>query len=44
MSRALSVDEIMAILPGTVPRIAELTDGLTPAQLHAAAEPGLVHQ
>jgi hypothetical protein len=38
-TRALSIDEIMTILPTTVPRIAELTDGLTPAQLHAPPAP-----
>jgi hypothetical protein len=38
--RELTVDEIMAILPVTVGRIAELTDGLSEAQLHATPEPG----
>jgi hypothetical protein len=38
-SRDLTVDEIMAILPETPPRIAALTDGVTPARLHAAPEP-----
>ena len=36
----LTVDEIMAILPATVPRISELTSGLTEAQLNSAPEPG----
>lgn len=36
----LTVDEIMAILPATVPRVAELRDGLTEAQLAVASEPG----
>jgi hypothetical protein len=36
----LTVDEIMAILPATVPRLSELADGLTEAQLNAAPEPG----
>ena len=36
----LTVDEIMAILPATVPRLSKLTDGLTEAQLNAAPEPG----
>lgn len=36
----LTVDEIMAILPATVPRVAELLDGLTEAQLATAPEPG----
>ena len=35
----LTVDEIMAILPETPRRIAALTEGLTPTQLHAAPEP-----
>jgi DinB superfamily len=39
-SRVLTVDEIMAILPTTVPRITELTDGLTAAELRAVPEPG----
>ena len=30
----------MAILPVTVPRLSELTDGLTEAQLNAAPDPG----
>ena len=37
--RELTVDEIMAILPETSPRISVLTDGLTPAQLHTPPEP-----
>ena len=36
----LAVDAIMAILPATVPRITELTEGLTRADLHAAPSPG----
>jgi DinB superfamily len=40
MARELTVDEIMEILPTTVPRIAVLTEGLTPAQLRATPEPG----
>ena len=36
----LSVAEIMSILPSTVPRLIELTDGLTADQLHAPPEPG----
>ena len=36
----LTVDEIMAILPDTPPRIATLTEGLTPVQLRASPEPG----
>ncbi|MEP6639880.1 MAG: DinB family protein [Chloroflexota bacterium] len=39
MARDLTVDEIMAILPETPRRIASLTEGLTPAQLHASPEP-----
>jgi hypothetical protein len=38
-SRVLTVDEIMAILPETSRRIAALTEGLTPSQLHASPEP-----
>ena len=37
--RGLTVDEIMAILPETPRRIAALTKGRTPAQLHAAPGP-----
>ena len=40
MARDLTVDEIMAILPETPRRIADLTKGLTPAQLRASPEPG----
>ena len=36
----LTVDEILAILPATVPRVSELTAGLTEAQLSAAPAPG----
>jgi hypothetical protein len=36
----LTVDEIMAILPATIPRLSELTDGLTENQLNKAPEPG----
>lgn len=36
----LSVDEIMAILPASVPRIAALIDGLGEDQLRALPEPG----
>ena len=36
----LSVDEIMAILPASVPRIAALTNGLGEDQLRALPEPG----
>lgn len=36
----LSVDEIMAILSSTVPRLTELTSGLTTEQLHTVPEPG----
>jgi len=36
----LTVDEITAILPATVPRVGELRDGLTEAQLATAPEPG----
>ena len=35
----LTIDEIMAILPATVPRVASLTDGLSGAQLVARPEP-----
>ena len=35
----LAIDEIMAILPATVPRLASLTDGLSDAQLVARPEP-----
>jgi hypothetical protein len=35
----LSVAEIMAILPATVPRLRTLTDGLSPDQLRAPPEP-----
>jgi hypothetical protein len=35
----LTIDEIMAILPETPSRIAELTAGLTPAQLRTPPEP-----
>ena len=37
--RELSIDEIMAILPETPGRIVALTEGRSPAQLHAAAGP-----
>ena len=37
--RGLAVDEIMAILPATPRRIATLTEGLTPTQLHASPGP-----
>jgi hypothetical protein len=37
--RGLTVDEIMAILPETPRRIGTLTDGLTPAELHASPGP-----
>jgi hypothetical protein len=36
----LSVDEIMAILPASVPRVAALTGGLSEAQLSTPPEPG----
>ena len=36
----LGVEEIMAILETTVPRLAELTESLTAEQLHAPPEPG----
>lgn len=36
----LSVDEILAILPASVPRVAELTGDLTSDQLHRPPEPG----
>ena len=36
----LSVDEILAILPLTVPRLTELSDGLTSDHLHRPPEPG----
>lgn len=39
-TRQLTIEEIMAILPETPPRIAAMTERLTPAQLHAAPEPG----
>lgn len=39
MARDLTVDEIMAILPETPRRIAALTEGLSPAHLHAPPEP-----
>jgi hypothetical protein len=39
MSRDLTVEEIMAILPETPRRIAALTEGLTPAQVRAGPEP-----
>jgi hypothetical protein len=39
-TRQLAVDEIMAILPATVPRLSELTARLTPTQLHAPPSPG----
>jgi hypothetical protein len=35
----LAVAEIMAILPATVPRLVDLTDGLTRRQLHAPPGP-----
>jgi len=38
-SRDLSIDDIMAILPETPRRIAALTVGLTPTQLHASPGP-----
>jgi hypothetical protein len=38
-SRELTVDEIMTILPETPRRIAALTEGLTPTQLHASPAP-----
>ena len=38
-SRALTIDEIMAILPETPRRLATLTAGLTPAQLQAPPGP-----
>jgi hypothetical protein len=38
MARELTVEEIMAILPETPGRIAELTEGLTRAQLHTSPE------
>lgn len=37
---ALTVAEIMAILPATPARIADLTDGVTESQLHAVPRPG----
>ncbi len=37
--KGLTVDEIMAILRDTPDRLAELTDGVTDAQLHAPPEP-----
>jgi hypothetical protein len=36
----LTVDEIMALLPATVPRLAELTGGLDEGRLYAAPAPG----
>ena len=36
----LTVDEIMAILPATVPRVADLRYGITEAQLATAPKPG----
>jgi hypothetical protein len=39
-TRQLAVDEIMEILPGTVPRLTELTAALTDAQLRAPPSPG----
>ena len=39
MGRDLTIDEIMAILPETPDRLAELTDSLTQTQLHAPPEP-----
>ncbi len=38
-SRELTIEQVMAILPETPPRIAALTEGLTPAQLHTATAP-----
>ena len=38
-ARVLTVEEIMAILPETPSRLADLTDGLTSAQLRFAPEP-----
>ena len=36
----LAVDEILAILPLTVPRLMELSDGLSSEHLHRPPEPG----
>ncbi len=36
----LAIDEILAILKATPPRLAELTAGMAPAQLHAAPAAG----
>ena len=36
----LTVDQILAILPETVPRLTALTDGLRSADLHRPPEPG----
>jgi DinB superfamily len=38
--RVLSVEEIMAILPTSVARLTELTDGMTEAELRREPEPG----
>lgn len=38
-SRLLTIDQILAILSESPERIAALTAGLTPAQLHAASNP-----
>ncbi|MDQ3250249.1 MAG: DinB family protein [Chloroflexota bacterium] len=39
-SRSLTIEQILTLLAATPSRIAELTDGLTPAQLQAAPNPG----
>jgi hypothetical protein len=38
-SRALTVEQALALLEATPPRLAALTDGVTPAQLRAAPAP-----
>jgi hypothetical protein len=38
--RPLTIEEVLALLAETPPRIAALTDGLESAQLHAAPGPG----
>lgn len=38
--RLLMIDEIMDILRTTVPRLAELTEGVAPARLHTAPDDG----
>jgi hypothetical protein len=39
-NKSLTIEQVLTILAETPPRIAELTVGLTTAQLHAAPSPG----